>query len=62
MKKSLVYRVPSATYTYPRGDKYLYLSFVDRPTIIKYKVRNKIGKKLLARVKKYGFEKVTYPV
>jgi hypothetical protein len=62
MKKALVYRVPSATYTYPRGDKYLYLSFVDRPTIIKYKVRNKVGKKLLARVKKYGFEKVTYPV
>jgi hypothetical protein len=62
MKKSLVYQVPSATYTYPRGDKYLYLSFVDRPTIIKYKVRNKVGKKLLARVKKYGYEKVTYPL
>ena len=62
MKKALIYKVPSATYTYPKGDKYLYLSFVDRPTIIKYKVRNKVGQKLLARVKKYGYEKVTYPV
>ena len=56
MKKALIYKVPSATYTYPKGDKYLYLSFVDRPTIINYKVRNKIGQKLLARVKKYGYE------
>jgi hypothetical protein len=61
MKKTLVYRVPSATFHHTIGDKYLFLDFVDRDNTIKYKTTTKTGKALLARMKKYGSYKVTYP-
>lgn len=61
MKRTLVYRVPSATFHFTRGDNYVYLDFVDRNRSIKYKKTSKTGKMLIDRLKRRGVEKVTYP-
>lgn len=57
--KTLVYQIPSATYHFTPGDRYVYLDFLDRDTTIKYKAKSKTGKQTINRMLKYGFVKET---
>ena len=59
MFETVVYKSFSATYHYTAGDDYIYLTFVDRPTTIKYRINSERGQYLFDLAKRKGYVKAT---
>ena len=60
IRRTLIHKTDNATLRFTKGDDYVYLDFVDRTVSIYYKKTSQTGKKLIKRIKKLGYEKVTY--